>query len=58
MRNAVIHAGKEIRLRHLAPDCRRVLSRSGLIVEAADDDPDYPVAADYQVRIGLFGDGH
>lgn len=38
--------GKELRLRHLSGDCRRMLERAGSFakVEIADDDPAYQVA--------------
>ena len=39
-------AGKKLRLRHLSPDCRRMLDRAGALVdiEVAEDDPEYLVA--------------
>ncbi|QJE98615.1 SulP family inorganic anion transporter [Luteolibacter luteus] len=38
--------GKTLQLRHLSPDCRRMLDRAGSLmeVEIAEDDPDYSVA--------------
>ncbi len=51
-------AGKSVQLRHLSPDCRKLLSRAGMIVIASDDDPDYQVAADHSVQTGLFAGGH
>ena len=53
-----IDAGKELHLRHLSDDCKRILGRAGLIIEDSEDDPDYQVAANYQVRTGLFAGGH
>ena len=50
--------GKSIRLRHLSRDCYRLLSRTGLLFDEADDDPDYQVATDYSVRVGLFEGAH
>ncbi len=50
--------GKSIRLRHLSRDCHRLLSRTGLLFDEADDDPDYQVATDYSVRVGLFEGAH
>lgn len=39
--------GKNLRLRHLSPDCRRVLARAGDLVEVnIAEDPVYPVADD------------
>ena len=49
---------KDIQLRHLSPDCRRLLGQTGMIVVESEDDPEYQVAADYEVRTGLFGAGH
>lgn len=50
--------GKELRLRHLSPDCHKLLKHAGQLMVEADDDPDYQVAADYSVRTGIFGAGH
>ena len=51
-------AGKSIRLRHLSHDCYHLLSRTGLLFDEADDDPDYQIATDYSVRVGLFEGAH
>ncbi len=39
-------AGKNLRLRHLSPDCRRMLDRAAALIdiEVAEDDPEYLVA--------------
>ena len=39
-------AGKTLRLRHLSPDCRRMLARADSLIdiEVAEDDPEYLVA--------------
>ncbi|MGE9270969.1 MAG: SulP family inorganic anion transporter [Verrucomicrobiales bacterium] len=39
-------AGKKLRLRHLSPDCRRMLERADALmnIEVAEDDPEYLVA--------------
>ena len=44
-------AGKHLHLRHLSPDCRRMLERAGSMVdvEILPDDPDYMVA---RMRLG------
>ena len=47
--------GKKVRLRHLSKDCHRLLSRTGQLIMDSDDDPEYSVAADYEVKIGIFG---
>ena len=51
-------SNKQIMLRHLSPDCHKLLSRSGQIIIDSDDDPDYGVAVDYSVKIGAMGGGH
>ncbi|WP_438996957.1 SulP family inorganic anion transporter [Candidatus Puniceispirillum sp.] len=51
-------ANKQIMLRHLSPDCHKLLSRAGQIIIDSDDDPDYGVAVDYSVKIGAMGSGH
>ncbi len=50
--------GKQMKLRHLSHDCYRLLSRTGLLFDEQDDDPDYQIATDYSVRVGLFAGGH
>ena len=47
--------GKKVKLRHLTKDCHKLLSRSGQLVVDSDDDPDYGVAVDYGVKLGIFG---
>ena len=51
-------AGKKVMLRHLSRDCQLLLEKSGQIVIESSDDPNYQVAADYGVRLGVFGSGH
>ena len=36
-------------------DCHRLLSRAGQLVVDSDDDPDYGIAVDYDVKLGIFG---
>jgi SulP family sulfate permease len=50
--------GKTLRLRHLSHDCHKLLKRAGQLMVDADDDPDYALAVDYNVRTGVFGGGH
>ncbi|GGY40763.1 SulP family inorganic anion transporter [Parvularcula lutaonensis] len=50
--------GKDLRLRHLSPDCQRLLTTAGQLIEPAEDDPQYGVATDYGVRIGRTDTGH
>ena len=47
--------GKRVMLRHLSHDCHRLLAKSGQLIVDSDDDPDYQVAADYGVKLGVFG---
>ncbi|MEJ6403902.1 SulP family inorganic anion transporter [Yoonia sp. 2307UL14-13] len=50
-------AGKKIQLRHLTRDCHKLLSKAGHLMVDSDDDPDYALAVDYDVRTGIIG-GH
>jgi len=50
--------GKRLMLRHLSRDCHRLLAKSGQLMVDSDDDPDYQIAADYGVKLGVFGNGH
>jgi SulP family sulfate permease len=47
--------GKKVKLRHLTRDCHKLLSRAGQLVVDSDDDPDYGLAVDYDVKLGIFG---
>ena len=47
--------GKKVKLRHLTKDCHRLLSRTGQLMVDSDDDPDYDLAVDYDVKLGIFG---
>jgi SulP family sulfate permease len=51
-------AGKSIQLRHLSRDCHRLLTKAGHLMVDSDDDPDYALAVDYDVRTGVLGAGH
>jgi SulP family sulfate permease len=46
--------GKRVMLRHLSPDCHRLLTKAGQLMIDSDDDPDYGVAVDYDVNVGAF----
>jgi len=50
--------GKTLQLRHLTHDCHRLLNRAGQIIVDSDDDPDYGIAVDYEVKTGNLGGGH
>ena len=51
-------AGKRLQLRHLTRDCHRLLSKAGHLIVDSDDDPDYGLAVDYDIKIGPQGAGH
>ncbi len=51
-------AGKTLQLRHLSRDCHRLLTKAGHLMIDSDDDPEYMVAVDYDVRTGVLGAGH
>jgi SulP family sulfate permease len=46
--------GKKVKLRHLTRDCHKLLSRAGQLVVDSNDDPDYGMAVDYGVKLGIF----
>jgi len=50
-------AGKRLQLRYLSRDCHRLLTKAGHLMVDSDDDPDYELAVDYDVRTGVLG-GH
>jgi SulP family sulfate permease len=50
--------GKSLQLRHLSPDCHRLLKRAGQLIEDSEDDPNYGLAVNYRVRAGSLGGGH
>ena len=50
-------AGKTLQLRHLTKECHRLLNKAGQLMVDSDDDPDYGLAVDYDVRTGILG-GH
>jgi SulP family sulfate permease len=47
--------GKKVKLRNLTRDCHKLLSKAGQLVVDSDDDPDYGIAVDYDVKLGIFG---
>jgi len=58
MAQKYLDQGKTLELRHLSRDCRALLTKSGQLVVAGDNDPTYGIAADYKVRTGRFGGAH
>jgi len=51
-------AGKTLLLRHLTRDCHRLLTKSGQLIIDSDDDPDYGIAVDYGVKLGILDSKH
>ena len=51
-------AGTRLQLRHLTHDCHQLLTSAGQLIVDADDDPDYALAVDYDIRLGRLGGGH
>ncbi len=49
---------KTLRLRHLSRDCHSLLRRAGQLMVDSEDDPDYALAVDYDVRTGILSSGH
>ncbi len=49
-----LKANKKIKLRHLSKDCHSLLSKSGQLIVDSDDDPDYGLAVDYNIKVGAF----
>jgi SulP family sulfate permease len=47
-------AGKRPTLRHLTRDCHALLTKAGHLMIDSDDDPDYQIAVDYQVRMRIL----
>ena len=50
--------GKRVLLRHLSIECHRLLNKSGQLTLKNNDDPDYELAVDYNIRIGRFSGAH
>ena len=50
--------GKVVQLRHLSKDCHRLLNTAGQLIVDSDDDPDYGIAVDYDVKTDIFAGGH
>ncbi len=50
-------AGKRLQLRHLSRDCHALLTKAGQLIVENDDDPDYGLVVDYDIRLGRIG-GH
>lgn len=50
--------GKSLQLRHLSPDCHKLLNKAGQLMIDSDDDPQYGLAVDYSVKSGMLMGGH
>jgi len=50
-------AGKTLQLRRLSHECHRLLNKAGQLIVDSDDDPDYGIAVDYNIKTGILG-GH
>ncbi len=46
---------KKVKLRHLTRDCHKLLRKAGQLIVDSDDDPDYGIAIDYGIKLGIFG---
>lgn len=51
-------AGKRLQLRHLSRDCHTLLARAGQLIVENDDDPDYGLVVDYDIKLGRISGGH
>ena len=51
-------AGKRIQLRHLSRDCHKLLQKAGHLMVDSDDDPDYALVVNYNIRTGILDSGH
>tara|TARA_B100000575_G_scaffold135442_1_gene108000 strand:- start:443 stop:2134 length:1692 start_codon:yes stop_codon:yes gene_type:complete len=47
-------ANRQIKLRHLSKDCHKLLSNAGQLIVDSDDDPEYGIAVDYNVKLGVI----
>jgi SulP family sulfate permease len=50
--------GKTLQLKHLTRDCHALLNKAGQLIIDSDDDPDYGLAVNYDIKTGAFGGGH
>lgn len=49
---------KTLRLKHLSRDCHNLLNKAGQLMVDSEDDPNYEIAVNYDVKTGVFGNGH
>ncbi|MEL6751835.1 MAG: SulP family inorganic anion transporter [Pseudomonadota bacterium] len=50
--------GKVVQLRHLSRDCHYLLTKAEQLMVDSDDDPDYGISVNYDVKTGSFAGGH
>lgn len=43
-----------IKLRHLSKDCHKLLTNAGQLIVDSDNDPEYGIAVDYDVKLGII----
>ena len=53
-----LRAGKRLQLRHLTQDCHKLLNKAGQLMIDRNDDPEYGIAVDYDVRPSKLGSSH
>ncbi len=51
-------AGKRLQLRHLTRDCHKLLITAGQLIVDNDDDPEYGIAVDYDIKHGRLSGAH
>ena len=45
---------RKIKLRHLSKDCHKLLTNAGQLIVDKDNDPEYGIAVDYNVKLGVI----
>ena len=45
---------RKIKLRHLSKDCHKLLTNAGQLIVDSDNDPEYGIAVDYNVKLGVI----
>ena len=53
-----LRAGKRLQLRHLTQGCHKLLNKAGQLMIDRNDDPEYGIAVDYDVRPSKLGSSH
>ncbi|MFL2675883.1 MAG: SulP family inorganic anion transporter [Alphaproteobacteria bacterium] len=47
-------SNRKIKLRHLSKDCHKLLTNAGQLIVDSDNDPEYGIAVDYNVKLGVI----